>query len=238
MLCYSALASISKQQYIRAIRIIVVSFIINIVIAWSLALFHPLRAEFDYISFRCSGNEEGILKRINNDNILYCHYVYRIGWTSVETYIEQQHFNPNDNEKFIIIPSWINPDNNADILKNVGLGCFLEQDAYGFPLPTMRGSYILKFDFEQRSMADGVIIHVPWYRYGVQHRVFPLRPIMLNMSINMLFYIIFIYGTYVAYQFVRGRKRKSSGQCIHCGYDLRGCTGQICSECGWNKETK
>ena len=45
-----------------------------------------------------------------------------------------------------------------------------------------------------------------------------------------------IFATYPTIAFIRGplrrHRRRKRGLCIHCGYDLRGTTGGVCSECG------
>ncbi len=48
--------------------------------------------------------------------------------------------------------------------------------------------------------------------------------------------LLLLFATYPTIAFIRGPlrryRRRKRGLCLHCGYDLRGTTGGVCSECG------
>ena len=63
-------------------------------------------------------------------------------------------------------------------------------------------------------------------------RLLPLRPLWPGFAINTIFYAAILWfvmlGPFTARRIIR-RKR---GQCIKCGYDLRGAEHEVCPECG------
>ena len=63
-------------------------------------------------------------------------------------------------------------------------------------------------------------------------RLLPLRPLWPGFAINTIFYAAILWfvmlGPFTARRIIR-RKR---GQCIKCGYDLRGAEHEACPECG------
>ena len=63
-------------------------------------------------------------------------------------------------------------------------------------------------------------------------KALPLRPLWPGFAINTAFYAAIVWllplGTFTARRMIRHKR----GRCIKCGYDLRGTTHIICSECG------
>ena len=69
-------------------------------------------------------------------------------------------------------------------------------------------------------------------------KVLPLRPIWPGFAINTIIYAAVLWLVFCAWPgFVRRRVRRGRGQCLHCGYDLRGQPPEAgasrkCPECG------
>ncbi len=60
----------------------------------------------------------------------------------------------------------------------------------------------------------------------------PLRPIWPGFAINTLFYAAILSLLWSSPLVVRRFIRRKRGQCIKCGYDLRGTEHEVCPECG------
>ena len=73
---------------------------------------------------------------------------------------------------------------------------------------------------------------------GFRERRLPIEPLWPGFAVNTFFYAAIVclltLGPFTARRIIR-RKR---GQCIKCGYDLRGDFSAGCPECGWRREEK
>jgi hypothetical protein len=66
-------------------------------------------------------------------------------------------------------------------------------------------------------------------------RMIPLAPLWPGFLINTAIYsgaLLVLYGAFLASPWMRRVRRRRRGQCIHCGYDLRGDSHDRCPECG------
>lgn len=63
-------------------------------------------------------------------------------------------------------------------------------------------------------------------------RALPLRPIWRGLIVDTLVFCAAWYGVLFAAGSVRRFRRGRRGQCLGCGYDLRGLDGGRCPECG------
>ena len=63
----------------------------------------------------------------------------------------------------------------------------------------------------------------------------PLKPIWPGFAINTVFYAGVLWLLFAAPFALRRRRRIKRGLCPKCAYDLRGCTGDACPECGATK---
>ncbi|MEE9128701.1 MAG: hypothetical protein V3T84_01690 [Phycisphaerales bacterium] len=111
---------------------------------------------------------------------------------------------------------------------------FIEQ-AHGWPmLSHLRSSTLPR---GQGQSYVGWLITVPWFSpdAGTRLLALPLAPIWPGFAINTIFYAAVIailwlltFGPFTARRIIRRRR----GQCIKCGYDLRGAEHEVCPECG------
>jgi hypothetical protein len=62
----------------------------------------------------------------------------------------------------------------------------------------------------------------------------PLRPIWPGFAINTIFYATVLWVIFAIPGIVKRLRRRRTGKCIHCGYDLRGqpVESTKCPECG------
>ena len=63
----------------------------------------------------------------------------------------------------------------------------------------------------------------------------PLKPIWAGFVFNSLLYAGVLSFLFIGPMSLRRRLRLRYGQCVRCGYDLRGTPPDhaVCSECGW-----
>ena len=72
---------------------------------------------------------------------------------------------------------------------------------------------------------------LPWKPDGV-HRL-PIRPLWPGFALNTLFYAALAWAFWQLPLAIRGRRRRSKGLCVRCGYDRKGIGGgSPCPECG------
>lgn len=59
------------------------------------------------------------------------------------------------------------------------------------------------------------------------------RPLMTKCVFNTLFYAVILWTLYTVPLYARQVILRKRGNCVKCGYDLRGNSGsEVCSECG------
>ena len=64
----------------------------------------------------------------------------------------------------------------------------------------------------------------------------PLRPIWPGFAINTIIYMSILSMLWTGPFVIRRVIRSIRGNCIKCGYDLRGIDHNKCPECGWGRE--
>ena len=110
----------------------------------------------------------------------------------------------------------------------------------GWPLYALERSYwvrILEIYQHQHALPLA-----PWLANWFGTQYLPMRPIWPGFAINTIFYAAALWLVFGAGPgFVRRRVRRGRGQCLHCGYDLRGQgpgagakagASRKCPECG------
>lgn len=148
-----------------------------------------------------------------------------------------------------LVPWWI-PDREQafrswpEVDEN-GFGKYLAE-ARGFPMVAFRQEFEM-----QHLPSDGTFINIKWlvhggiplFRGSFTPRSVPLRPIWRGFAFNTIFYAATLWLLFIApFHAFRGMRRiirRRRGQCIRCGYDLRGqLPGAGCPECGWGRGTE
>ena len=96
----------------------------------------------------------------------------------------------------------------------------------GWPMPALAQIRVLHSANNSESR-HGVI------EFSGGRYVCPIIPIISGVAIDVIaFSAIFIALLNGVFYFCRDVPRKRKGRCISCGYDLIGCIGMICPECG------
>ena len=67
---------------------------------------------------------------------------------------------------------------------------------------------------------------LPDYYWGP--RGLPLYPIWTGFVVNMMFYAVLLWISFIARRIIRNKR----GLCVTCAYDLRGAEHEACPECG------
>jgi hypothetical protein len=66
-------------------------------------------------------------------------------------------------------------------------------------------------------------------------RALPYRPILPGLIADVMLYGLMWWGLLTLLPSIRRWRRRRSGLCIACGYDLQGDQAGGCPECGWNR---
>jgi len=145
------------------------------------------------------------------------------------------------------LPRWSRLDySKPPPQKYRGWGLFFIDDARGWPLLAMSSFSALGLDPVKDALlvksSDGFSLPASLRRkppfVDVEDELFncpivPLRPIWPGFAINTVFYAALLWFLFFGSLTARRIIRRKQGRCIKCGYDLRGTTHMICSECGY-----
>ncbi|MEE8287220.1 MAG: hypothetical protein V3R72_11045 [Gammaproteobacteria bacterium] len=93
-------------------------------------------------------------------------------------------------------------------------GCYRDPKGGNF---VEDGSVSLHRDWQERFWA---VYYLPW------------RPSWIGLTINTLFYGVFLWLLWSAPFAARRLVRRRRGRCVRCGYDLRHAEHDVCPECG------
>ncbi|HRQ72074.1 MAG TPA: hypothetical protein PLU35_03505 [Phycisphaerales bacterium] len=107
--------------------------------------------------------------------------------------------------------------------------------SYGWPLPclwySIHGDLAGNTIVNERLIGGLPVIGVPTSRVR-DFRALPLRPLWPGLALNAAAWSAVWLVLLTAPGAIRRRRRRARGLCEHCGYDLAGCTGPACPECG------
>ena len=160
-------------------------------------------------------------------------------------------------------PHWPAPDNNYDggVREELFWQTFLRTgphkpvaasdtgpDLYyvhsvnvGWPLRSLEGGDAFAVADAEVNKEYLTNIYI-WGRLDRDAVLFPIGVIWPGLVINTMFYAavlwLLAFGPFAVRRFIRNKR----GQCVKCGYDLRGSSGGGegggCPECGWRREVK
>ena len=188
--------------------------IINVAVAWSLALFKPMR-------YQVSLNGMFEPTTIPNWDVAV---IPR--WGAVFIYAQasdrMKREGPVDPAK---IPQWslaASPPSRVDAQRERSI----TEIAYGWPL-------VASFSRESWPAPVEWGLRIPWFS-KYDRRTLPLRPFWPGFAINTIFYAAILWLLFAFTFALRRRMRAHRGRCVGCGYDLRGraVESNACPECG------
>jgi hypothetical protein len=116
--------------------------------------------------------------------------------------------------------------------------------AHGWPSYALWGGFRLFWTDDKPAEPLDYFGSIPLEDFGgkpypswLDRRALPLRPLWPGFAINTIFYAAVLWIVFAAPGVIKRLRRRRRGQCIHCGYDLRGQSGsgngaQRCPECG------
>ncbi|MEE9128821.1 MAG: hypothetical protein V3T84_02300 [Phycisphaerales bacterium] len=121
-------------------------------------------------------------------------------------------------------------------------------DARGWPWRALKSRFNLAGQYRDGQSSEtitgvsgGILITPQSAEKNLIHTtlVFPLIPIWSGLFLDSVFYAVCILAIFFGLTgpgIVAGTIRRKRGQCIKCGYDLRGNLSHGCPECGWQRE--
>jgi len=119
---------------------------------------------------------------------------------------------------------------------------FILEDATGWPFRALTSQAIAQRwrQWDRTSSSDGIVLKsesTPTSGWANDNtRMLPLRPIAFGFLADVIIFAAFWFALFLLRPEVRRYNRRLRGQCIMCGYDLRGDLAAGCPECGWNRD--
>jgi hypothetical protein len=205
----------SKKMAIKLVLFLLLGAIVNVAVAWGCAVFlNPLTKQY-----QTSGESvrEGRYWRIwswrrtGNTTVLS----QRGPLPAATTFLTR--VDPKQ-----LCPEWflaVIRENNAPDAR-IAAAC-------GWPMPSLW--HHSEIDSAQRianrhgTLSIGLSSRsLPWPSPIAAPRDLPLLPLWPGFAINTIFYAAALWVVFATPGVIRRRRRHFRGQCIHCGYDLRG----------------
>lgn len=115
-------------------------------------------------------------------------------------------------------PRWASPPKYA---------AFIVHHGYGLPAPCLMAS-----DDWETDHLDTFVIIEGWSASSGEIWL-PATPIWSGLAVNTAFWAAAWWLLLGAPRQLRRWRRARRGECVRCGYDLRGVAG-VCPECGWD----
>jgi len=217
-----------KRRLTKLAVFLLLGVIVNLAVAWGCALL---------VDFSAVETGLGGAKSHRGDWVIWRHdaggavriRALPVSGNNIEEY-EQYPLHPS------LLPAWgplaaqLRQQERNGLLVRVA-------DAYGWPTNSMWCAFAWNTARWPNVITDprlsAIIIASPMGgNYALSQRALPLRPIWPGFAVNTLLYTVilwlFLCGPFELRRIIR-RKR---GQCIKCGYDLRGAEHEQCPECG------
>ena len=111
-----------------------------------------------------------------------------------------------------------------------------ELDARGWPLLSFWCVSAKRRTFSVVQAEGGIPLPERWVREHdrrwMRITTLPYRPIYFGLTFNTIFYATLLWLLTLAPFTARRMIRRKRGRCIKCGYDLRGTEHEKCPECG------
>jgi hypothetical protein len=101
---------------------------------------------------------------------------------------------------------------------------------FGYPFPAVVTWIAPNYGFNQLAFGtmnmEGKQVNRPMPAVMYDRILWP------NLLANFVCYAVLLFGLVSIPSAIRLRRRRKHNLCLHCGYDLRGATLNVCSECG------
>lgn len=231
-----------RRVLIRIVLLLIIGVVINIAIAWGLAV----RPE----------NKPGPIPQINivRKNIGTFYWTTQDGFYRSLQFFEGETRVAEENGYFWgygktaltteefneLLPIWSQLAHGFPTT-DVENATRYEETASGWPLLSM---CYQRWQIGQRDWSQMGVLEIPksWihdtskFDSLQRRRELPLIPIWPGFYINTLLYAcvawLVFFAPFTALRFTKRARRRRNGWCLQCGYDLRGATNVTCPECG------
>ena len=225
-----------RRIILRVIVLLLLGAVINVAVAWGCATTVSLVGEPDNVAIGTLHSERWSVWSV----IVFSKVGSELCYSTLDN---TGHLNSDAGDPGALVPEWF-PEHQAWTTQSAAHG--LVGEARGWPCRALRALWEvdLRDGANTQQVVSGIdLISLPW-RTPVGTtlpRILPLRPIWPGFAINTIFYAALLWGLWLVFcvgpGFVRRRIRRGRGQCLHCGYDLRGQPPEAgasgkCPECG------
>jgi hypothetical protein len=213
-----------RRLAIKLVLFLLLGAIVNVAVAWGCVLgFEP------YFNHHVPVGNERVLSARE------CEVVLRRAFP--DTPINAEETYGNTQSRFGWTSAWASsPRGDAEIF-----WLDVDETIAGWPMYAFRGQWEEWLGWgpvDQESRYVGAIAVPEWAKPEKGNRrlieFVPIRPIWPGFAINTIFYAAVLWVVFAIPGGVKRLRRRRRGQCIHCGYDLRGQPPESdkCPECG------